>query len=684
MNIKHLLPVLGITAYALTSCQSTDKTGTQMVAIPAIDFSAIDSSVRLQDDFYHHVNGQWIKDNPLKPAYSRYGTFDILRDSSSASIHRIVEELAASKPKAGTNEYRIATIYTQAMDSTKRNELGAQPMLADLKKIETITDKAALLDYAAEQDQRYGAGIFFSTFVAADDKNSTMNILHLYQASLGIGPRDYYLEKTEAMETIRQGYLTYLERICVLAGYSEEKAKRMAKNTLDVETQLALMCYSQTELRDSQRNYNIVNIADFGKNNQGFDWVGYFEKRGLAIETANFSQLDFFKKFDTWFATMDLAKFKDYLLAATISGSASALSDEFVQANFDFFGKQLSGRKEMHPRWKRSIGVVESLLGEALGQVYVKQYFSPEAKERMQTLVTNLQKALGERVKGLAWMSDATKQKALEKLNNFTVKIGYPDKWKDYSALEISQENTYYENLRNASLYAQADNLKDLGQPVDRTKWLMNPQDVNAYYMPTTNEICFPAGILQPPFFNMNADDPVNYGAIGVVIGHEMTHGFDDQGANFDKDGNMLNWWTDEDRQKFAASTAKLAEQFSKNEIAPGTFADGQLTLGENIADQGGLVVAYLAMQMAQQENPQPEKTDGLTPEQRFFIAYARLWGQNISQEEILRLTKLDPHSLGVLRVNQALKNVDAFFDAFDIKPEDKMYLAPEERVVVW
>lgn len=685
MITKKIIPVLCAVAVGLGSCTSTKQAGQEEAAVvPAIDFSAMDTTIRAQDDFYHHVNGSWIKNNPLKPAYSRYGTFDILRDSSTTYVHRIVEELAAAQPKAGSNEYRIATIYRQAMDSLVRNELGAMPMLEDLREIEAIADKGALLTYAAKQDQTYGAGVLFGSYVAADDKNSSMNILHLTQARLGIGTRDYYLEESEAMKKIREGYLTYLERVATLAGYSADDAKRMAANTLKVETDLAQMCYSNVELRDTERNYNMTNIAEFAAANKGFDWQAYFDQRGLDVKTANFGQLDFFKKFDKWFASMDLATFKDYMLCAQISSSASALSDEFAQASFDFFGKQLSGRKEMHPRWKRSVAVVESMLGEALGEVYVKRHFSPKAKERMLTLVSNLQKALGQRVQALEWMSEDTKAKALEKLNNFTVKIGYPDKWKDYSDLEISESNTYYQNLVNAAKFAQADNLKDLGKPVDKTKWLMNPQDVNAYYMPTTNEICFPAGILQPPFFNVDADDPVNYGAIGVVIGHEMIHGFDDQGSNFDKDGNMINWWTAEDKQKFAESTQRLAAQFAKNEVAPGVMADGQLTLGENIADQGGLTVAFLAMQLAAESAPQPEKTDGLTPEQRFFIAYARLWGQNISHEEILRLTKIDPHSLGILRVNQALKNIDAFFKAFDIKPGDAMYLAPEERIVVW
>lgn len=336
----------------------------------------------------------------------------------------------------------------------------------------------------------------------------------------------------------------------------------------------------------------------------------------------------------------------------------------------------------MKPRWERSIAVVDGILGEAIGKVYVEKYFSPEAKERMLTLVKNLQTALGERVKSLTWMSEATKAKAMAKLNNFTVKIGYPDKWKDYSSLDIDASKSYYENLKTASRFAQADNLKDLGKPVDRSKWLMNPQEVNAYYMPTTNEICFPAAILQPPFFNVNADDAVNYGGIGVVIGHEMIHGFDDQGAQFDKDGNMINWWTEEDAAKFKSSTEKLVAQFSANVVAPNVHANGELTLGENIADQGGLTVAFAAMKMALAGKNEP--IDKLTPEQRFFIAYARLWGQNINEQEIIRLTKADPHSLGELRVNQALKNIPAFHEAFKTKAGDKMYLAPEQRISVW
>lgn len=672
---------LGLMCFASLAVACGSKPSSKSEA-PAIDLTAMDTSIAPVSDFYLYSNGNWIKNNPLKPAYSRYGSFDILRDSSVAQVHAIVEELRASQHSKGTNEYRIATLYGQAMDSLKRNELGASPMLPDLKTIEELKSKEELIRYVAQQDQEYGSGMLFGSYVAADEKNSTMNILNLSQVGLSLGPRDYYLDEDDNMKNIRTAYLKYLEDILQLSGYPSEVATRMAKNKLKLETELARISYSPVELRDAARNYNMLSIADFGKAHKGFDWQSYFATRQLQVERANFGQLDFFKKFDAWFASVSLDELRDKLVADYVDGSASALSDKFAERSFDFYGRVISGRKEMKPRWERSIAVVDGILGEAIGKVYVEKHFSPEAKERMLTLVSNLQKALAKRVENLSWMSSATKEKALAKLNNFTVKIGYPDKWKDYSALEIDADKSYYENLKSANRFAQADNIKELGQPVDRTKWLMNPQEVNAYYMPTTNEICFPAAILQPPFFNINADDAVNYGAIGVVIGHEMTHGFDDQGAMYDKDGNMNNWWTPQDAEKFAASTQKLVAQFSQNLVAPGVHANGELTLGENIADQGGIAVAFEAFKMVQ--GNKSDKIDGFTPEQRFFIAYARLWGQNINEQEVLRLTKIDPHSLGELRVNQALKNITPFHEAFSTKLGDKMYLAPEERIVVW
>lgn len=678
MNKKQLLGMVCLVG-ALVSCQT--KTQGQ-ATVPAIDLTAMDTLVNPTEDFYRYVNGSWMANNPLPDAYSRYGSFDILRDSSKNQIRAIVEDLQRGKAEKGSNEYRISTLYAQAMDSVTRNQLGATPIQGDLKAVEALGSKAEVVRFAAQRDQEFGSGTLFSSYVFTDQKNSTVNIFHLRQTGLALGPKDYYLEDSETMKTIRAGYLTFIERIATLAGYAEADAKRIASNTLKLETELAKMAYSPMELRNPENNYNITEIAAYAKAHTGFDWAGYFSERGLQITTANFAQIRFFDAFDSWFAKVDLAELKDLLLAKTLRGAASYLSDEFSDASFDFFGRIVSGRKEQKPRWERSLGVVEGTLGEALSQVYVQRHFSPKAKERMLELVGNLQKALGQRVDQLTWMSAETKAKAKEKLNGFTVKIGYPDQWKDYSALDIDASKTYYENVKSATRFEQQENLADLGKPVDRTKWLMNAHEVNAYYMPTTNEICFPAGILQPPFFNVDADDAVNYGAIGVVIGHEMIHGFDDQGAKYDVHGNLNNWWTAEDADKFKASTTRLDGQFSANEVLPGLFANGSLTLGENIADQGGLTIAYEALRLAKGLDAQPK--DGFTPAQRFFIAYARLWGQNINEQEIHRLTKVDPHSLGELRVNQALKNIKEFHEAFGTKPGDKMYLAPEERIVVW
>ncbi|WP_304296908.1 M13 family metallopeptidase [Porphyromonas gulae] len=675
-----------IGALVLTGCNGnkgqTNGTDRKREPVPAIDLSAMDTSVRPQDDFYRYCNGNWMKNNPLKPAYSRYGSFDILRDSTLERVHLIVDNLAAGQHEVGTNEYRIATLYRQAMDSVKRNKDGAAPLKEDLREIETIADRAAMVKYAAAKDNM-GGGTFFGSYVYADPKNSEMNIFHITQTGLALDNRDYYLKQDAKSQEIREAYVAYLNKIAKLAGYDDEAAARIAKNAMKMETELAQICYSKEELRDTHRNYNKMAVKEFTDKYQGFDWTTYLADRQLAsLEAWDVEQLDFFKKFDSWFAKADLNEMKDYLLAGTISGAANYLSDDFEQARFDFFGKTLSGTTEMHPRWKRSVGMVSSLLGEALGEVYVKQYFPPEAKERMLKLVKNLQTALGERINMLTWMGDSTKMKAQEKLNSFIVKIGYPDKWKDYSKMEIKGDS-YYADIKRAGKWMHDDNMADLGKPVDRERWLMNPQDVNAYYNPTTNEICFPAAILQPPFFNMDADDAVNYGGIGVVIGHEMTHGFDDQGRNFDKDGNMINWWTAEDAQKFETTARKLADQFSEIYVADGVRANGNMTLGENIADQGGLLVSYLAFRNAAKGEVM-EEIDGFTPDQRFFIGYARLWGQNIRPEEVLRLTQIDVHSLGELRVNQALRNIDAFYEAFNIQPTDKMYLEPEKRVVVW
>ncbi len=682
MNSKKIAcTLIAFSLFSAVSCDKNSKSDEQKT--PAINLADLDTTVRPQDDFYHYVNGGWIKNNPLKPAYSRYGTFDVLRDSSLERLHGIVNTLATSKAKKGTNEYRVATLYNQSMDSLKRNELGATPIQKELKAIEAIADKKQVVTYIA-QNHNEGSGMLFGTYVGADNMNSDMNIMHVLQTSLPLGNRDYYIKSTPEFTKILEAYNLYVEKLATLSGYTQEEAQRIAKNNIAISTQLAQMCYSQEELRDDLRNYHKLSTVSFAEANKSFDWKEYLRARKLdKVESWNVAQLDFFKKFDVWFKNVDLNQLKDFFLASTMDDAASYLSDSFVEAGFDFYGRTLSGRKEMHPRWRRSVDVVNSMLGEALGEIYVKQYFPPQAKERMITLIANLQSALKERIQGLGWMSAETKEKAVAKLSSFRVKVGYPDTWKDYSKLDIDAAASYYENVRRSVLFEHQRNMDKLGKPVDREEWLMNPQDVNAYYMPTTNEICFPAGILQPPFFNLDADDAVNYGAIGVVIGHEMTHGFDDQGRNFDKDGNMNDWWTAADSEMFTKSAQRLVEQFNAIQITPTLKANGAYTLGENIADQGGLVVAYAALQKAL-KGKTVEPIDGFTPAQRFFIGYARLWGQNITEQEKVRLTQIDVHSLGENRVNQTLKNLDIFYDAFNIQPTDKMYIAPEQRVIVW
>lgn len=685
--MKHLMklllvtPVVGLT---FMSCNNGGSgSGDAVEKEPAIDLSALDTTIRPQDDFYLFSNKGWMDANPLKEAYSRFGSFDVLRDRSIERLHSIVDELQSKEQKKGTNEYRVAVLYKQAMDTITRNKLGAEPIKPLLKEIDAVQSKEELVKLLAKYENQ-GSTLLIPMGVFTDPKNSDMNIMHLVQMSLPLGNRDYYIKDTEDNKKILTAYTEYLKKVAILSGYSDEVATRIANNNLKISKEIAQMCYSNELLRDSQLNYNMLDVAKFVQEHKGFDWTTYFELRGLKdLKSLDVSQLRYYDDFDKWFPKADLQEVKDFILANEIDDYATLLSEDFEKASFDFYGKVLSGKQEQHPRWRRAVNLVNGAMGEALGEVYVKRYFKPEAKEKMEVLIGNLQKALSERIASLDWMSDATKQKAQEKLSSFTVKVGYPDKWKDYSKLEIDESKSLVENYRAVVLFEHNLNMADLGQPVDREKWLMNPQDVNAYYMPTTNEICFPAGILQPPFFNVDADDAVNYGAIGVVIGHEMTHGFDDQGRNFDKDGNMNDWWTKEDADKFKTAASKLVNQFNQIEIAPGVHAKGQLTLGENIADQGGLLIAYLALQKAM-EGKEVAPIDGFTPAQRFFIGYARVWGQNIRPEERLLLNETDVHSLGEYRVNQTLRNIPAFYEAFGIKEGDKMYIAPEDRVLVW
>lgn len=647
--------------------------------VPAIDLTDLDQTVAPGEDFYMYADGGWIQKNPLKPEYARYGSFDVLSERNQERLNDLFTSMTKMNPAAGSVDQKIVDLYKQGLDSTRLNEEGAKPILPHLDAIYAVADKDALVKKLAELNKT-GDGGFFGIGVETDLMDSNIQILYIGQGGLGMRNRDYYVDPANA--ELHKGYTEMLAKMFALCGY--EDAEQKAANAVAIEDQLAQFSWSNVQNRDIEKIYNPMSSAQFIEAYNGFDFATFFAELGIpAQDKMVVEQPSYFESFSKLFASESLDNIKDYVAAQFISGAASSLSDDFYAASFDFFSTQMSGVTVQKPRWKRAMSVPNGILGEAVGKMYVEKYFPEAYKEKVLTLVKNLQVALGQHIDALEWMTDATKAYAQEKLSNFTVKIGYPDKWKDYSTLEVDPARSYFENLQSASAWAIADNMSKLGQAPDRAEWGMTPQTVNAYYNPTTNEICFPAAILQPPFFNPDADDAVNYGAIGVVIGHEMTHGFDDQGRLFDKDGNMNNWWTAEDAEAFQARTSKLVDQFNEVEILPGLFANGQLSLGENIADQGGLRVAYTALQNSYAGNV-PGPIDGFTADQRFYLGYAHVWATNITDEEKARLTKQDVHSLAMNRVNVSLRNIEHFFTAFGIKEGDKMWRNPEDRVIIW
>ena len=665
----------------MASCQNNQP------KTPAIDLSNFDLSVAPNADFYQYATGGWQKNNPLKPEFSRYGSFDVLRENNEKRINALFQEMTKLEAAPGSVEQKISDLYKMGLDSVRLNAEGAAPLAADLQLVEGLVDRSQLPEVLAKIHMAL-ANPFFGIGVMADLMDSNVNTLYVGQSGISMGDRDYYVDPENA--PIKEAYKNYLVRIFTLAGYDEAAAAQAAADALEVEDSLAEVFFSNVEQRDIPAQYNPMTRAEFAKAYDAIDWDVYFEGMGLAdADRMIVQQKRVMERVNQLFKTLPLDKIRHYLAAQIINGGASSLSDDFQTASFEFYGRTMSGQQEQKPRWKRAMSVPNGLLGEAVGEMYVAKYFPEKDKQRMTELVKNLQTSLSQHIAALDWMSDATKAKAQEKLSSFTVKIGYPDKWKDYSTLTIDPAKSYYENLRDAGIWATKDNLDKYGKPVDRDEWGMTPQTVNAYYNPTTNEICFPAAILQPPFYNPDADDAVNYGAIGVVIGHEMTHGFDDQGRQFDKDGNMNNWWTDEDAAAFQAKTEILVKQFDAIEVLPAKeeqpalHANGALCLGENIADQGGLRVAYTAYRNSLEGKEAPAPIDGFTDAQRFYLAYATLWAQNIRDEEIARLTKLDVHSLGKWRVNATLRNIQDFYDAFGIT-DGAMFMPEEERVIIW
>ena len=646
--------------------------------------SNLDKTVKPTADFYQYACGGWMANNPLGDEYARYGSFDVLGENNQKQLQDLVTKIATQKNAPGTVEQKVGDFYNTAMNTESINKQGAQPLQPELQNIAKMQRNDLSVKMAKMLMD--GSSPFFALFGSADPDNSSMTIAHIWQSGLGIGDRDYYLDKDQ--QNIRDEYVKLMTKMFSMSGYSaiagfKGKENEMAKRVMALETLLAQYAIDKTVLRDPYQTIHKCTPADFQKMIPALNVQQYLQTLNLKVDTLNVSQPTYIQGINNVIEVTDFDVIKAYLAWNVIRGAASYLSDEFVDASFDFYGKTLSGRKENRPRWKRVIDNLDECLGEAVGQMYVKNYFPAEAKERMEQLVKNLQWALGERIKNSTWMTDQTKKNALNKLAAFTVKIGYPDKWRDYSGLTIGTES-YYANVKNSRQFDMAYNMGKIGKPVDPTEWQMTPQTVNAYYDPTTNEICFPAGILQPPFFDMNADDAANYGAIGVVIGHEMTHGFDDQGRNYDKDGNLADWWTEQDAETFKEKAQLIVDHFNSIEVAPGVYANGEFTLGENIADNGGLNVSYTAFQKAKKDGQIKGDMDGFTPEQRFFLAYAAVWAANIREAEILRRTKSDPHALGRWRVNATLRHIDPFYEAFNIQPGDPMYMAPEKRSHIW
>ena len=678
MKMKSIIPMVAFASISFSAMAQELKSG--------IDLTNLDNSVRPQDDFFQYACGGWMKKNPLPAAYSRYGSFDVLGEENNKRINGILKELLEKTYAKGSVEQKLSDLYKLAMDEKRRDADGVKPLAGVLGRLEKAKSVKELFNIQLSLIP-YGDNEFFGVYIGADEKNAQQNIINITQGGITLGQKEYYLDTDSATTAIRDAYKKHIVRMFKMFGFKENVAEAKMKNVMKIETELAKVSKSNTELRDPEANYHKMTLKAFNEKYPHLQLNKQLLASGIAIEKAKelvVGQPEFLTGADKVVAGITTAEYRDYMEWGQIMSAAGYLSDDVVQANFDFFGKTMSGRKENHPLWKRATSQVESQMGQALGKIYVEKYFPASSKERMKTLVANLQKALAKRIEAQDWMSQETKQNALNKLSSFYVKIGYPDKWIDMTELNIDPTKSYYENIEECRRFWNKWTIDNkVGKPVDKDEWQMYPQTVNAYYNPTTNEICFPAGILQKPFFDPEADDAFNYGAIGVVIGHEMTHGFDDQGRHYDKDGNMKDWWTAADAENFNKRADLYANFFSAIKVLPDLNANGRFTLGENLADHGGLQVAFEAYKEATKDTPL-RTIDGLSHDQRFFIAYAEVWAANITEAEIRQRTKSDPHALGMWRVNGALPHINMWYDAFGVNSNDKMFIPVDQRLKLW
>lgn len=651
--------------------------------------SGFDADTPVSKDFYRHVNKGWMESHPLTPEYASYGQYNILSDSGNNRVRRIVTNLAKTNPKKGTTAYKIAALYESAMDSTRRNQLGAAPIREALSKIENTTPDG--MDDLFIWFHKYYGSPFVKAGHMANVADSREYAMYVNGGAIRLGDRDYYLNNDKRSKDVREAYKKLIAAQIINAGYSKKDAARIVKNVMNIETLLADSTWTREESRNIPAMYNIRSISQVKEMFPNIPWNRIFNE-AMGIDTPEMlivTTINTVKQGDNLLGRLTDREMKDYYIWSLVDEASNCLSDSFSDANFEF-NKVMSGVQEQAPRWKRALGAVEGVLGEGIGELYVAEYFPQSSKDYVEGLVENLRNALGKHIIHLSWMSDDTKLQALKKLNATTVKIGYPDKWKDYSNLDIDPAFSYWENMHNAEMWSRGEYLAKWGKPVDRTEWDMTPQTINAYANALNNEIVFPAGILQAPFYDPEASDAENYGGIGVVIGHELTHGFDDQGRQFDSQGNMVNWWTDEDAAEFKKLTEGLVDQYSAVEVLPGLYANGRYTLGENIADQGGLRIAMTAFLDSQKKKKgvdvksEEAKIDGFDPMQVFYLNFANVWANNIRDEEIRSLTIGDVHSLAKNRVNVAIRNLDTFFTTFGITDGDDMFRPQSERVVIW